>query len=281
MLNARHGRTYYLATLLLPPAKRPYVHALYGFARYADEIVDDQACRQAPSERAERLGRWADAFLADLGRGRSDDPVARATVHTALTWGIPAGHFARFLDSMRMDLTVTEYPTYDDLLRYVEGSAAAIGLQVLPILEPVDHRAEGPARDLGIAFQLANFIRDVGEDLDRGRLYLPLADLDRFGLTRRDLERRVVDDRVRALLAFEIARVRSLRRSAERGIRLLHPTSRPCVQAAQELYCGLVDEVERIDYGVFSRRAQTSFWRRLSVAAPAYGRALRARRATA
>ncbi|HSK25500.1 MAG TPA: phytoene/squalene synthase family protein [Jiangellales bacterium] len=277
-LNAAHGKTYYLATLLLPPEKRPYVHALYGFARYADEIVDDLGSTLDDRDKERWLRSWGDAFLRDLGQGRSDDPVCRAVVDTALRWDIPREHFEAFLHSMRMDLTVTDYPTYEDLLEYVYGSAAVIGLQMVPILGARDAGAYAAAQDLGIAFQLANFVRDVGEDLDRGRVYLPLEDLERVGLSRADLERRVVDDRVRRLLAYEIARVRDLSRSASAGIPLLAPESRPCIAAAQELYVGLVDEVERIDSPVFTRRARTSAARRARVAGPAYLRALAARR---
>lgn len=277
-LNAAHGKTYYLATLLLPPEKRPYVHALYGFARYADEIVDDLGSSLDGARRAEWLSAWGERFLRDLGAGTSDDPICRAVVDTARRWDIPREHFEAFLRSMRMDLTVTEYPTYEDLLEYVYGSAAVIGLQMVPILGVQDGGAYAAAQDLGIAFQLANFIRDVGEDLDRGRVYLPLEDLGSVGLTRADLERRVVDDRVRRLLAYEIARVRRLSRSASAGIPLLAPESRPCIEAAQELYVGIVDEVERIDYQVFTRRASTSTVRRIRVAGPAYLRALAARR---
>jgi phytoene synthase len=276
-LNAQHGKTYYLATLLLPPAKRPYVHALYGFARYADEIVDDLASTLTPQQKSDWLGAWGDRVLADIGRGSSDDPIGRALVDTVNRWSIPIEHFEAFLHSMRMDLTVTHYPTYDDLYEYVYGSAAVIGLQMVPILEPLSDDAYPPATDLGVAFQLANFIRDVGEDLDRGRIYLPLEDLERFGLTPQHLEARQVTPQVRELLEFEIARVRRLSRRAEAGIPLLHPTSRPCIEAAQELYVGIVDEVEAIDYQVFDSRATTSTGRRARVAGAAYGRALRAR----
>jgi phytoene synthase len=279
-LNAQHGKTYYLATLLLPPAKRPYVHALYGFARYADEIVDDLDSTLTDQQKSDWLGWWGDRFLTDLAKGESDDPICRAVVDTVLRWSIPTEHFEAFLHSMRMDLTVTEYPTYDDLYTYVYGSAAVIGLQMVPILEPLSDAAYPPAVDLGVAFQLANFTRDVGEDLDRGRVYLPLEDLARFGLTRADLEARVVTPAVRDLLAFQIERVRRLSAQADAGIPLLHPTSRPCIEAAQQLYVGIVDEVEKIDYQVFDRRARTSTWRRARVAVPAYGRALRARRAS-
>jgi phytoene synthase len=276
-LNAEHGKTYYLATLLLPPAKRPYVHALYGFARYADEIVDDLSSALSQAEKSDWLARWGDGVLTDIARGESTDPVGRALVDTVNRWQIPIEHFEAFLHSMRMDLTVTEYPTYDDLYVYVYGSAAVIGLEMVPILEPLSDAAYAPATDLGVAFQLANFIRDVGEDLDRGRVYLPTEDLERFGLTRQHLETRQVTPAVRELLQFEIARVRRLSRRADAGIGLLHPTSRPCIEAAQELYVGIVDEVEAIDYQVFDRRATTSSARRAKVAGAAYGRALRAR----
>jgi phytoene synthase len=275
-VNADHGKTYYLATLLLPPAKRPYVHALYAFARTADEIVDGPDRKHAE----DRLKRWADAFRADVAAGHSDDDVNRAVIDTIRRWDIPIDTFEAFLTSMAMDLSVTEYATYDDLRVYVHGSASVIGEQMVPILGPLDRAAYGYARDLGIAFQLANFVRDVGEDLDRGRVYLPIEDLNRFGLTRQDLERRRVDDRVRDLLRFEIARVRRLERAARPGIELLDPTSRPCIEAARILYCGIVDEVERIDFQVFDQRARVSSRRRLKVAGRAWLDAARARRAS-
>jgi len=277
-LNAQHGKTYYLATLLLPPAKRPYVHALYGFARYADEIVDDLASTLTEQDKADWLGSWGDRFFADLRRGRSDDPVCRAVVDTVQRWDIPLEHFEAFLHSMRMDLTVTEYATYDDLYEYVYGSAAVIGLQMVPILEPSAPEAYDRAKDLGVAFQLANFVRDVGEDLERGRVYLPLEDLARFGVSRADLEARVVTPQVRAALEFQIARVRDLEEVSREGIAMLHPSSQPCIEAARVLYCGIVDAVEEIDYQVFTQRATVSRRRRLAVAVPAWREARAARR---
>jgi phytoene synthase len=279
-LNAAHGKTYYLATLLLPPAKRPYVHALYGFARYADEIVDDLASTLTDQEKSDLLGRWGDDFLADVKNGRSDDPICKAVVDTVLKWDIPLEHFEAFLHSMRMDLTVTEYATFDDLYEYVYGSAAVIGLQMVPILEPTSDEAYVRAKDLGVAFQLANFIRDVGEDLDRGRVYLPLDELARFGVSRADLERRIVDERVRNALRFQIQRVRDLEETSRPGIAMLAPDAQPCIEAARVLYCGIVDEVERIDYQVFDQRARVPMRRRVAVAGPAWVRAVRARRAS-
>ena len=277
-LNAQHGKTYYLATLLLPPAKRPYVHALYGFARYADEIVDDLASTLTEQEKADWLGSWGDRFFADLRRGSSDDPVCRAVVDTVQRWDIPVEHFEAFLHSMRMDLTVTEYATYDDLYEYVYGSAAVIGLQMVPILEPTAPEAYDRAKDLGVAFQLANFVRDVGEDLERGRVYLPLEDLAQFGVARDDLETRVVTPEIRAALEFQIARVRRLEEASREGIAMLHPSSQPCIEAARVLYCGIVDAVEDIDYQVFTERATVSRRRRLEVAFPAWREARKARK---
>lgn len=279
-LNAAHGKTYYLATLLLPPAKRPYVHALYGFARYADEIVDDLSSTLSDADKAAWLGEWGQAFLDDLERGWSDDPVCRAVVDTVQRWSIPREHFEAFLHSMTMDLTVTEYRTYEDLYEYVYGSAAVIGLQMVPILEPTSPEAYDRATDLGVAFQLANFVRDVGEDLYRGRVYLPLDELAEHGVTRADLEQRVATPPIKAALADQIARVRMLEERSRPGVQMLHPTSRDCIEAARVLYCGIVDEVERQDYEVFTHRATVPMRRRLAVAGPAWVRAVRARRAS-
>ncbi|GDX31525.1 phytoene synthase [Actinomycetes bacterium] len=277
-LNAAHGKTYYLATLLLPPGKRPYVHALYGFARYADEIVDDLASTLTELQKADWLMHWGQAFLDDLDKGQSTDPVCRAVIDTVQRWDIPKSHFEAFLDSMKMDLTITHYQTFADLYEYVYGSAAVIGLQMVPILEPTSPAAAEKAKDLGVAFQLANFVRDVGEDLDRGRIYLPLDDLAKFGVTRDQLQARVATPAIKNALRYQIDRVKELEERSRPGIKMLHPSSQDCIEAARVLYCGIVDEVERIDYEVFAKRASVPITRRLSVAAPAWLRARRARR---
>lgn len=276
-INAKHGKTYYLATLLLPPNKRPYVHALYAFARYADEIVDSLDNRPT-AERSAALQSLADRFFTDLDRGASAHPVCAATVDTAKRWDIPAEHFEAFIRSMQMDLTIDHYESYDDLAEYVYGSAAVIGLQMVPILEPTSPKAYGHAKDLGSAFQLANFIRDVGEDLERNRIYLPLSELAEFGVTPADLRARVVTPNVRAALRFQIARVRRLEEQSRPGIAMLSPESQPCIETARILYCGIVDEVEKIDYQVFDKRAKVPLHRRLAVAIPAWQKARRARR---
>ncbi len=276
-LNSLHGKTYYLATLLLPPAKRPFVHALYGFARYADEIVDDLNSTLTDEEKAIELTTWGNQVLQDIKDGTSKDHIGRALVDTVKRFAIPIAHFEAFLHSMTMDLTVSEYQTFDDLMEYVYGSASVIGLQMVPILGATSSEAFVAAEKLGTAFQLANFIRDVGEDLDRGRIYLPIEELKAHGVTHEMLDERILTPQIKAALQEQIERVRRLQREAAPGIALLAPESRACIEAASELYCGIVDEVEKIGYQIFDKRAKTSTWRRIKVAFPALLRARRAR----
>ena len=277
-LNSQHGKTYYLATLLLPPGKRPYVHALYGFARYADEIVDDLSSTLTNQEKSDWLGNWGNEFLRDLKRGKSDDLICKAVVDTVNRWEIPTELFEAFLHSMLMDLTVRQYQTFKDLYEYVYGSAAVIGLQMVPILEPTSQIAYERAQDLGIAFQLANFVRDVSEDLNRGRIYLPMDELAKFGVDRTYLEKRIADKNVKDALKFQIKRVKELEEKSRSGIDFLHPSSRPCIEAARILYCGIVDAVEAIDYEVFQKRAKVSIAKRLKVALPACVQGVSARK---
>jgi 15-cis-phytoene synthase len=265
-INAQHGKSYFLATLLLPPAKRPYVHALYGFARYADDLVDTGT----PDATAFR--DWSQQVLGELEWGASSDPIVRALIDTTRHWNIPHHYVAQFLESMQLDLTVDEYETHDELARYMWGSAAVIGLQLLPILGRADATIgwdvlEPYAIDLGTAFQLTNFIRDVGEDLDRGRIYLPQESLREYGVDRRRLRQQVADEPVRNLVAAEVARTRELYGRAMPGIELVHPTSRDCLLTAVALYGGILDEIERADYDVFARRATVPLTRRAQLGA--------------
>jgi phytoene synthase len=269
-LNALHGKTYYLATLLLPAKKRPPVHALYGFARYADEIVDDLASTLSDEEKAEELRNWGSQVISDLRQGKSDDLIGRALVDTVTQYSIPLNYFEAFMKSMEMDLTVTRYNNYEDLMTYVYGSAVVIGLEMLPILGYNDPRAIEAATALGTAFQLANFIRDIDEDIDRGRIYMPLDELKRFGVSEAMLLNRKLTPEIIEAIKFQIARVRELQAVADAGIKYLDPISRPCIRAASELYCGIVDEIEANGYDIFTKRATTSKWRRLRVAGIAF-----------
>jgi len=258
--NKSHGTTYYWSTKVLPRVKQHHVHALYAFARYADDIVDEipsQGGRDVPTDvRACALADFGDRFFADLAAGRSDDPVLKAVVHTVRAFDIDTDAFHRFLRSMTMDLTVESYETWDDLRDYMDGSAAVIGEMMLPILEPSDPEAAVPhAGDLGDAFQLTNFLRDIDEDLDRGRQYVPQEDLRKFGV---DLTERRVSPEFVDLMQFEIERCRELYTSADVGIALLPERSAKCVRAAHTLYGRILDEIENQDYDVFARRATVS-----------------------
>ena len=266
-LHARHGRTYYLATLLLPRWKRRHVHALYGFTRYADEIVDDLDSTLDGAGQAAALRAWGDRFFAGLRGAPCDDPVLPAVLHTVRAFDLDVADFERFLGSMAMDLHTDGYATYGDLLAYMEGSAAVIGTMMAPILESSDPPAAAEhARQLGLAFQLTNFIRDIGEDLDRGRVYLPAEDLARFGVGRADLAAAQASPAVTELVAFEIERARAHYRAAEPGIELLAPSSQPCIRVAFDLYGGILGEVERAGYQVLANRVRVPRHRRLGVA---------------
>jgi 15-cis-phytoene synthase len=266
-LHARHGRTYYLATLLLPRWKRRHVHALYGFARYADEIVDDLDSSLDGAGQAAALAAWGERLFAGLRGAPCDDPVLPAVLHTVRAFDLEVGDFEKFLASMAMDLRADGYRTYQDLLGYMEGSAAVIGTMMAPILESVDPpAAREHARQLGLAFQLTNFIRDVSEDYRRGRVYLPAADLERFGVARGDLAADKAGPAVRELLALEVERARAHYRAAEPGIELLAPSSRPCIRVAFDLYGGILEEVERAGYQVLGRRVRVPRSRRVGVA---------------
>jgi len=281
-LNAQHGRTFFLATRLLAPSQRPAVHALYGFARYADDILDDLDSDADTAARSDRLEQLSAKFFN--GGDHPDDPVLAAVRHTAHTYQIPLELFDDFLASMRMDLTVTDYPDRAALDKYVRGSAEVIGLQLLPVLGtvvPVETAAPYAA-GLGKAFQLTNFLRDVDEDLLRQRIYLPADELAEFGVDRELLmwchTHRRTDPRVRRALAAQHAITRGMYRFASKGVALLAPCSRPCVATALTLYSEILDRIEDSDFAVFSHRATVGKARRLQVAAVGLAGAWRARR---
>jgi 15-cis-phytoene synthase len=282
-LNSRHGKTYFLATRLLPVERRCAVHALYGFARWADDIVDDIDRRQTPRER-DRLLHLLESDLAHgLRTGHGDEPVVRAVADTAERYAIDPRLFADFMASMRSDLSVTDYPTYAELRAYMHGSAAVIGLQMLPVLGTVVAREEAAphAAALGVAFQLTNFLRDVGEDLDRGRVYLPADLLAAHGVERPLLEwsRRTGgrDPRIRAAFVEAEALTRAVYREADPGIAMLDPRVRPCIRTARTLYGGILDAIADDDYAVLHRRATVSRRRRAVTAAAGVVRILGAR----
>ncbi|SFS99851.1 MULTISPECIES: phytoene/squalene synthase family protein [Saccharopolyspora] len=282
-LNARHGRTYFLATRLLPRGRRPAVHALYGFARWADDIVDEPRSPASTGERGAELAQLGRELLTGLDRGSSRDQLIAPVVDTARRYGLHRSLFEDFLTSMRTDLSVTDYPDRAALDRYMRGSAEAIGLQLLPVLGttgPPEHAAPHAAA-LGKAFQLTNFLRDVAEDLDRDRVYLPADELAAHGVDRELLtwcrQHRRTDPRVRRALAEQHAAAREVYRFARKGIELLEPVSRPCIETACTLYAEILDRIEEQDFAVFHSRAVVGRWRRGRVAAAGLLRAALAR----
>jgi phytoene synthase len=283
-INAAHGRTFFLATRLLAPHQRPAVHALYGFARYDDDILDELNPDLDTATRAQRLRRLSDQFFS--GDDHHDDPVLAAVTDTAERYDIDGRLFEAFLESMRMDLTIADYPDRSALNGYMHGSAEAIGLQMLPILGSVSSADEAApyAAALGRAFQLTNFLRDIDEDLRRGRIYLPADELADYGVDRDLLtwchDNHQTHPRVRNALAAQHEVTRETYRLAADGVAMLEPCSRPCVATALTLYSEILDRIESTGFAVFARRATVGTARRLQVGSVGLVRAWRARART-
>ena len=256
-IHARYGRTYYLATRLLPPERRPHVWALYAFARVADEIVDNAAGGDP-----RRLTGWSEHALAAVRAPEPPhprlEPVLAATWHTMRAYDLDPGLLEEFLASMAMDLTVTRYATWADLRGYMRGSAAVIGELMAPVLGASGPEALRCAGTLGEAFQLTNFVRDVAEDLDRGRIYLPGEDLRRCGVTEDALARAVrcgrPDPAVRTLVASQVRRALDLYEQARPGLAMVDASARPCLEAAFTLYRAILWQVVDHDFDVFAGR---------------------------
>ncbi|WP_408015840.1 phytoene/squalene synthase family protein [Rhodococcus chondri] len=280
-MTAAHGRTYNLAARLLPPSRRRAVHALYGFARVVDDIVDvgavddpSGAARQVDAAQA----RLHAALVGDPGAPDEVGLVVRALAETIGRYGIPIDHFDAFLRSMRMDIPGTpefrpRYRDMNELREYMYGSAAVIGLQLLPVFDVDDPDAAPYACALGEAFQLTNFVRDVGEDLERGRIYLPTDLWSAFGvddgLLLHGRRTGTVDPRVRRALSHMIAVTRAEYRRARPGIELLPERIRPGIRAAFTLYGRILDQVERDGFHVLDRRAAVPRRTRAAVVAAA------------
>ena len=270
-IHAAHGRTYYLATRLLPRARRHDVWALYAFARVADELVDTSHTSTPDADaflawREQAMRSMRSESPPDLG----EDPVLAATWHTMRRFGLDPDLLEEFLDSMTMDLTVKRYASWEELRAYMRGSAAVIGELMAPLLGANGAEALGRAAALGEAFQLTNFIRDVGEDYIRGRIYLPQTDLARFGVSE-DLLADAVhtgapSPQVRSLVAFEVRRATSLYASAQPGLAMVDARSRPCLEAAFTLYKRILHRVIANDFNVFERRLVVPTWQRLATA---------------
>lgn len=272
-----YSRTFYLASGLLPGAKRAAARALYAFCRVADDIVDQPGVAQAA-----QLADWRRRALGAHPAG--DDPVALAFADARARFDIPRRYAEQLVDGVSRDLLPERYETFDDLAAYCYGVASTVGLMAMHIVgfaPDADCRRAIPyAVRLGVALQLTNILRDVGADYAAGRVYLPQGELEDFGLSEADLARGVVTDRWRAFMRFQIKRNRELYAEAIPGIALLAPDGRFAITAAADLYRAILGDIEAHDYDVFGRRARVStagklgrlpgiWWQAATVSAPA------------
>ncbi len=250
----QHSRTFYLATRLLPLKKRSAIRSLYAFCRRTDDLVDN--CDAT----LEDLEAWREQV--NLPSEQQDDPVLLVWSKIREQYNIDRRYEQELIDGVRMDLSKRHYATWEELEDYCYLVASTVGLLSTPVIELARgvsfEQARPYAVQLGIALQLTNILRDVGEDAQRGRVYLPEEDLERFGLTRRDILHQVNDERFKDLMRFEIARARAIFEQALPGIRLLSTEARPAAGAAALLYRAILDEIEQIDYNVHTQRAHTS-----------------------
>ncbi|WP_166397109.1 phytoene/squalene synthase family protein [Rubrobacter marinus] len=265
-IHKAHSRTYYFSTSLFPKEVRPHVHALYGFMRYADEIVDNPGATSL-EEQLSGLEAFEAETLAAVRGEPVPNPVLRAFASTVNGRGIGTHLISAFMRSMKMDTHVFRYETYEDLQAYTYGSAAVVGLMMCRVVGAEHEEAAPHAEALGVAMQLTNFLRDVGEDWARGRVYLPVEDLKRFGYGEEELGRGVIDGRFVALMRLEMARARELYAFAHEGMKYIPRGRRYPVVVALELYAAILDRIEASGYDVFTRRAETSFPHKLRVAA--------------
>lgn len=245
-ITRRHSATFHLASALLPARKRRAVRALYAFCRTTDDLVDRERS-------ARRLAAWRQTVLSPVPP--ASDPVALAWADARLRHGIPARYAEQLVDAVAGDLRPPAHRTFDDLAAYGYGVASTVGLMAMHIVGFAGPEAVPYAIRLGVALQLTNILRDVGEDLGQGRVYLPAEELAAHGLGPEDLERGVVDDRWRRFMAFQIERNRRLYDEAMPGIALLHRDGRLAIAAAAELYRGILDDIAAHDGDVFRRRA--------------------------
>lgn len=252
-LTAANSRSFSLASRLLPRAKGRAVRALYAFCRVSDNLVDGSG-----GDAEALLAAWRQRALSSAPP--PNDLVAIAWADTRRCYRIPQRYAEQLIDGVARDLRQTRYATFADLAAYAYGVASTVGLMSMHIVGFASSAAIPYAIKLGVALQLTNILRDVGEDWRAGRVYLPADELARFGLTDTDLAAGQVDDRWRALMRFQIERARRLYAEAWPGIVLLDRDGRLAIAAAGELYRAILADIEAHDYDVFTRRAYVRTW---------------------
>jgi len=256
-LQRRHDPTYYWATRRLPADVRPATHALYGYVRTADEIVDGPCRPATASERRAALDAWEAALDRGLREGGSPHAVVGALVDAGARHRLPLGELEGYMRSMRRDCEPVLMLSWEELCDYMDGSAGSVGRIMAPLLG-VPARLQGRYGQLGQAFQLTNFLRDVREDYELGRVYLPGEDRERFGVAEDALAAAHATPGVRALVAFEARRARALFAGADRAVAATPDRARTGVRLACAAYLRVLDRVERVD--VLERRAGLRAW---------------------
>ena len=263
--TAEWAKTFYLGTLLMPQAKRRAIWAIYVWCRRTDELMDSAEAMSRPvAELAERLDAW-EQRTRDLFAGTVRDGLDRVMADTIERYPQPLQPYLDMIEGMRMDLTTTRYRDFEQLKLYCYRVAGTVGLMTQEVMGLDPAYTTAPWSDapdtsqaavaLGIANQLTNILRDVGEDRGRGRIYLPLDELARFGVSEAQLLAGQVDDNWRALMAFQLQRAREWFARSEAGVRWLAPDARWPVWASLRLYRGILDVIEQHGYDVFNNRA--------------------------
>ncbi len=258
-ITKHYGTSYYFATQFFPREVRNGIYGVYAFARIPDEIVDDPN-KGAKEETLAKLEDYRQRWLAAMRSGGSEDAVMNAIVWAFRRFDIPESDGEAFLRSMFLDEEKFRYENYAELEDYMYGSAAVIGLMVTRIVGYSSDAAFYHAKQLGYAFQVTNFLRDIREDYDElGRIYMPLDELERFGLSEEDIANRVYDERFIAFMKFQIERNREIYRQALPGIPMLAWRGRLAVKVSYVLYKAILNEIERVNYNVHLGRVRTNF----------------------
>jgi len=247
-LTAQHSKSFYLSSALLPDTKRKATRALYAFCRVGDDLIDRSA-----GDPATAIQQWSDIALAV--DPQSDDPVVLAWSHARSIYHIPQRYAEQLINGVARDLRQTRYQSFAELAEYSYGVASTVGLMSMHIVGFRGPEALPYAVKLGVALQITNILRDVGEDYQSGRVYLPQAELAAFGITEDQIAAGHVDDRWREFMRFQIARNRALYKEAWPGIALLDRDGRFAIAAAATLYRGILDDLEAHDYNNFTRRS--------------------------
>ena len=264
----RHARSFYFASIALPRQKKRAAYAVYAFCRYADDLVDRAT---TPENIAPALARVGAEFDRMVDGETSEPPFAPAFSWAVRQYGIEKQPFLDLLKGVAMDLGPVRIADWPQLRDYCYHVASVVGLMMARIFELRDEAGRGRAIDLGLAMQLTNILRDVGEDYRLGRIYLPADEMAAHGVTADDLARETVGPELKALLVAQAVRTREYYLRAEEGIPLLADDgSQYTVWLMRHVYAGILEEIEKLDYQVLHRRAATSFPRKLQLAARAW-----------